>query len=163
MQSFQGKRIRLVPDELGSGSELAAAAERSFGGGCMESEHLRHLRHSRLNKSQIGNGFEMERLRRNPLALTRGWHHAPLFRFDIFDAEDVRVGKLTYLRTHLPWFAVPRAGAVWSCFPHKAAIPFTHVYRKKKAARKIARKLKRTEGATRQKAFSIGLSLSKKK
>jgi hypothetical protein len=35
--------------------------------------------------------------------------------------------------------------------------------RKKKAARKIARKLKRTEGATRQKAFSIGLSLSKKK
>jgi hypothetical protein len=31
--------------------------------------------------------------------------------------------------------------------------------RKKKAASSIARKLKRTEGATRQKAFSIGLSL----
>jgi hypothetical protein len=29
----------------------------------------------------------------------------------------------------------------------------------KTAARKIAKKLKRTEGATRQKAFSIGLSL----
>jgi hypothetical protein len=31
--------------------------------------------------------------------------------------------------------------------------------KKKTAASKIARKLKRTEGATRQKAFSIGLSL----
>ena len=31
--------------------------------------------------------------------------------------------------------------------------------RKKTAARKIAKKLKRTEGATRQKAFSMGLSL----
>jgi hypothetical protein len=31
--------------------------------------------------------------------------------------------------------------------------------KKKTAAAKIARKLKRTEGATRQKAFSIGLSL----
>jgi hypothetical protein len=31
--------------------------------------------------------------------------------------------------------------------------------RKKTPARKIARKLKRSEGATRQKAFSIGLSL----
>jgi hypothetical protein len=31
--------------------------------------------------------------------------------------------------------------------------------RKKTGAAKIARKLKRTEGATRQKAFSIGLSL----
>jgi hypothetical protein len=31
--------------------------------------------------------------------------------------------------------------------------------KKKTAAGKIARKLKRTEGATRQKAFSIGLSL----
>ena len=32
--------------------------------------------------------------------------------------------------------------------------------RKKKPARKIARTLKRTEGATRQKAFSMGLSLN---
>ncbi len=31
--------------------------------------------------------------------------------------------------------------------------------RKKTPARAIAKKLKRTEGATRQKAFSIGLSL----
>jgi hypothetical protein len=31
--------------------------------------------------------------------------------------------------------------------------------RKKTPARKIAKSLKRTEGATRQKAFSIGLSL----
>ena len=31
--------------------------------------------------------------------------------------------------------------------------------KKKTAASKIAKKLKRTEGATRQKAFSIGLSL----
>ncbi|MFZ0609315.1 MAG: hypothetical protein WBD53_22535 [Xanthobacteraceae bacterium] len=31
--------------------------------------------------------------------------------------------------------------------------------RKKTTASQIARKLKRTEGATRQKAFSIGLSL----
>ena len=31
--------------------------------------------------------------------------------------------------------------------------------RKKTPAKKIARKLKRSEGATRQKAFSIGLSL----
>jgi len=31
--------------------------------------------------------------------------------------------------------------------------------KKKTAAAKIAKKLKRTEGATRQKAFSIGLSL----
>ncbi len=31
--------------------------------------------------------------------------------------------------------------------------------KKKTAASQIARKLKRTEGATRQKAFSIGLSL----
>jgi hypothetical protein len=31
--------------------------------------------------------------------------------------------------------------------------------KKKTAASRIARKLKRTEGATRQKAFSIGLSL----
>jgi hypothetical protein len=31
--------------------------------------------------------------------------------------------------------------------------------RKKTPARKIAKQLKRTEGATRQKAFSIGLSL----
>lgn len=31
--------------------------------------------------------------------------------------------------------------------------------KKKTAAARIARKLKRTEGATRQKAFSIGLSL----
>jgi hypothetical protein len=31
--------------------------------------------------------------------------------------------------------------------------------RKKTPARKIAEKLKRTEGATRQKAFSMGLSL----
>jgi hypothetical protein len=31
--------------------------------------------------------------------------------------------------------------------------------KKKTTAAKIARKLKRTEGATRQKAFSIGLSL----
>jgi hypothetical protein len=31
--------------------------------------------------------------------------------------------------------------------------------RKKTSAGKIAKKLKRTEGATRQKAFSIGLSL----
>ena len=31
--------------------------------------------------------------------------------------------------------------------------------RKKTTAGKIAKKLKRTEGATRQKAFSIGLSL----
>ena len=31
--------------------------------------------------------------------------------------------------------------------------------KKKTAAGKIAKKLKRTEGATRQKAFSIGLSL----
>jgi hypothetical protein len=31
--------------------------------------------------------------------------------------------------------------------------------RKKTSAAKIAKKLKRTEGATRQKAFSIGLSL----
>ena len=31
--------------------------------------------------------------------------------------------------------------------------------RKKTPASKIAKKLKRTEGATRQKAFSIGLSL----
>ena len=31
--------------------------------------------------------------------------------------------------------------------------------RKKTPARKIAKTLKRTEGATRQKAFSIGLSL----
>ena len=31
--------------------------------------------------------------------------------------------------------------------------------RKKTAASKIAKKLRRTEGATRQKAFSIGLSL----
>jgi hypothetical protein len=31
--------------------------------------------------------------------------------------------------------------------------------RKKTAARQIAKKLKRTEGATRQKAFSMGLSL----
>jgi hypothetical protein len=31
--------------------------------------------------------------------------------------------------------------------------------RKKTAASQIAKKLKRTEGATRQKAFSIGLSL----
>ena len=31
--------------------------------------------------------------------------------------------------------------------------------RKKKPAKKIARTLKRSEGATRQKAFSIGLSL----
>jgi hypothetical protein len=31
--------------------------------------------------------------------------------------------------------------------------------RKKTAAGKIAKKLRRTEGATRQKAFSIGLSL----
>ena len=31
--------------------------------------------------------------------------------------------------------------------------------RKKTSAGKIARKLKRTEGATRQKAFSIGVSL----
>ena len=31
--------------------------------------------------------------------------------------------------------------------------------RKKTPARKIARMLKRTEGATRQKAFSMGLSL----
>jgi hypothetical protein len=31
--------------------------------------------------------------------------------------------------------------------------------RKKTAAGKIAKKLKRTEGATRQKAFSLGLSL----
>jgi hypothetical protein len=31
--------------------------------------------------------------------------------------------------------------------------------RKKSPARSIAKKLKRTEGATRQKAFSIGLSL----
>ena len=31
--------------------------------------------------------------------------------------------------------------------------------KKKTAAAKIARRLKRTEGATRQKAFSIGLSL----
>jgi hypothetical protein len=31
--------------------------------------------------------------------------------------------------------------------------------RKKTPARSIAKKLKRTEGATRQKAFSIGLSL----
>ncbi len=32
--------------------------------------------------------------------------------------------------------------------------------RKKTTASQIARKLKRTEGATRQKAFSIGLSLN---
>ena len=32
--------------------------------------------------------------------------------------------------------------------------------RKKTPAKKIARTLKRTEGATRQKAFSIGLSLN---
>jgi hypothetical protein len=31
--------------------------------------------------------------------------------------------------------------------------------RKKTSARKIAKKLRRTEGATRQKAFSLGLSL----
>jgi hypothetical protein len=31
--------------------------------------------------------------------------------------------------------------------------------RQKKAASRIAKKLKRTEGATRQKAFSMGLSL----
>jgi hypothetical protein len=31
--------------------------------------------------------------------------------------------------------------------------------RKKVGARKIAKRLKRTEGATRQKAFSLGLSL----
>jgi hypothetical protein len=31
--------------------------------------------------------------------------------------------------------------------------------RKKAGARKIAKRLKRTEGATRQKAFSLGLSL----
>jgi hypothetical protein len=31
--------------------------------------------------------------------------------------------------------------------------------KKKTAASRIAKKLKRTEGATRQKAFSIGLSL----
>jgi hypothetical protein len=31
--------------------------------------------------------------------------------------------------------------------------------RKRTPARKIARKLKRTEGATRQKAFSLGVSL----
>jgi hypothetical protein len=31
--------------------------------------------------------------------------------------------------------------------------------RKKTRARKIAKKLKRTEGATRQKAFSLGVSL----
>jgi hypothetical protein len=35
--------------------------------------------------------------------------------------------------------------------------------RKQKAAAKIARKLKRTEGATRKKAFSIGLSLDTRK
>lgn len=35
--------------------------------------------------------------------------------------------------------------------------------RKKTAAAKIARKLKRTKGATRQKAFSIGLSLDTRK
>jgi hypothetical protein len=35
----------------------------------------------------------------------------------------------------------------------------THAKKKTKAAR-IARTLKRTEGATRQKAFSLGLSLS---
>jgi len=34
--------------------------------------------------------------------------------------------------------------------------------RHKTPARKIARSLKRTEGATRQKAFSLGLSLDKK-
>lgn len=33
---------------------------------------------------------------------------------------------------------------------------------KKVAARRIARKLKRTTGATRQKAFSLGLSLKSK-
>ena len=32
--------------------------------------------------------------------------------------------------------------------------------RKRKTASSIARKLKRTEGATRQKAFSMGLSLN---
>ncbi len=32
--------------------------------------------------------------------------------------------------------------------------------KKKTAASRIAKKLKRTEGATRQKAFSIGLSLN---
>lgn len=35
--------------------------------------------------------------------------------------------------------------------------------KKKTAAGKIAKKLKRTEGATRQKAFSIGLSLDRRR
>lgn len=34
--------------------------------------------------------------------------------------------------------------------------------KKKTAAAKIAKKLRRSEGATRQKAFSIGLSLDKR-
>jgi hypothetical protein len=37
--------------------------------------------------------------------------------------------------------------------------PITTLARKKTPAGKIARALKRTEGATRQKAFSLGLSL----
>jgi hypothetical protein len=57
-------------------------------------------------------------------------------------------------------WAGPRRKKMWTTGEVRV---LKRLARKKASAGKIARKLKRTTGATRQKAFSLGLSLKSKK